>query len=215
MMSAQDARKIVAENIQRLLDKKGVSQTKMADDLDLKETTVSGWMTAQKYPRIDKLQKMADYFGVSKSEITEPYSDVLIKVGGIVRIPVLGKIACGEPITAVENVAEYKERPVNDLPSGELFYLKAEGNSMEPVIPDGAQVLIRQQQDAENGEIVAVMSQDLEVTLKYFRRMNGTIMLIPENNDYENILITEDNPIRILGVALEVWNPARKKKWRS
>ena len=61
MMSAQDARKIVAENIQRLLDKKGVSQTKMADDLDLKETTVSGWMTAQKYPRIDKLQKMADY----------------------------------------------------------------------------------------------------------------------------------------------------------
>ena len=215
MMSAQDARKIVAENIQRLLDKKGVTQTKMADDLELKETTVSGWMTAQKYPRIDKLQKMADYFGVSKSEITEPYSDVLIKVGGIVRIPVLGKIACGEPITAVENVAEYKERPVNDLPSGELFYLKAEGKSMEPVIPDGAQVLIRQQQDAENGEIVAVMSQDLEVTLKYFRRMNGTIMLIPENNDYENILITEDNPIRILGVALEVWNPARKKKWRS
>ena len=215
MMSAQDARKIVAENIQRLLDKKGVSQTKMADDLDFKETTVSGWMTAQKYPRIDKLQQMADYFGVTRSEITEPYSDVLIKVGGIVRIPVLGKIACGSPITAVENVAEYKERPVNDLPSGELFYLKAEGKSMEPVIPDGAQVLIRQQQDAENGDIVAVMSENLEVTLKYFRRLNGTIMLIPENNDYENILITEDNPIRILGVALEVWNPARKKKWRS
>lgn len=215
MMSAQDARKIVADNIQRLLNKKSVTQTKMADDLGFRETTVSGWMTAQSYPRIDKIQKMADYFGVTRSEITEPYSDVLIKVGGIVRIPVLGKIACGEPITAVENVAEYKERPVNDLPSGELFYLKAEGNSMEPVIPDGAQVLIRQQQDAENGEIVAVMSEDLEVTLKYFRRLNGTIMLVPENNEYENILITEKNPIRILGVALEVWNPARRKKWKS
>lgn len=215
MMSAQDARKIVAENIQRLLDKKGVSQTKMADDLDLKETTVSGWMTAQKYPRIDKLQKMADYFGVSKSEITEPYSDVLIKVGGIVRIPVLGKIACGEPITAVENVAEYKERPVDELPSGELFYLKAEGKSMEPVIPDGAHVLIRQQQHAENGEIVAVMSEDMEVTLKYFKNMNGIIMLIPENNEYENILITEDNPIKILGIAIEIWKPARRKFWRS
>lgn len=215
MMSAQDARKIIAENIQRLLDRKGITQTQMADELGFKETTVSGWMTAQKYPRIDKIQKMADYFGVMRSEITEPYSDVLVKVGGVVRIPVLGKIACGEPITAVENVIEYKERPVNDLPSGELFYLKAEGNSMEPVIPNGAQVLIRHQQHAENGEIVAAMSDDLEVTLKYFRQINGTIMLVPENNDYENILVTEEKPYRILGVALEIWNPAKKKKWRS
>ena len=215
MMSAQDARKIVAENIQRLLDRKGITQTQMADELGFKETTVSGWMTAQKYPRIDKIQKMADYFGVMRSEITEPYSDVLVKVGGVVRIPVLGKIACGEPITAVENVIEYKERPVNDLPSGELFYLRAEGNSMEPIIPDGAQVLIRQQQHAENGEIVAAMSDDLEVTLKYFRQINGTIMLVPENNDYENILVTEDKPFRILGVALEIWNPAKRKKWKS
>ena len=69
---------------------------------------------------------------------------------------------------------------------------------MEPVIPDGAHVLIRQQQDAENGEIVAVMSEDMEVTLKYFKKMNGTIMLIPENNEYENILITEKNPIKIV-----------------
>ena len=215
MMSAQDARKIVAENIQRLLARKGITQTQMADELGFKETTVSGWMTAQKYPRIDKIQKMADYFGVMRSEITEPYSDVLVKVGGVVRIPVLGKIACGEPITAVENVIEYKERPVNDLPSGELFYLRAEGNSMEPIIPDGAQVLIRQQQHAENGEIVAAMSDDLEVTLKYFRQINGTIMLVPENNDYENILVTEDKPFRILGVALEIWNPAKRKKWKS
>lgn len=215
MMSAKDARVIVADNIKRLLHKKGVTQTKMADDLEFKETTVSGWMAAKTYPRIDKIQKMADYFGVSRSEITEPYSDVLIKVGGIVRIPVLGKIACGEPITAVENVSEYKERPVNDLPSGELFYLKAEGNSMEPVIPDGAQVLIRQQQHAENGEIVAAMSEDLEVTLKYFRQTDGTIMLVPENNEYENILVTEEKPYRILGIALEIWNPAKRKKWRS
>lgn len=215
MMSAKDARVIVADNIKRLLHKKGVTQTKMADDLKFKETTVSGWMAAKTYPRIDKIQKMADYFGVTRSEITEPYSDVLIKVGGIVRIPVLGKIACGEPITAIENVAEYKERPVDELPSGELFYLKAEGKSMEPIIPDGAHVLIRQQQDAENGEIVAVMSEDMEVTLKYFKKMNGTIMLIPENNEYENILITEKNPIRILGVAMEVWHPARRKTWRS
>ena len=93
MMSAKDARVIVAANIKRLLHKKGVTQTKMADDLEFKETTVSGWMAAKTYPRIDKIQKMADYFGVTRSEITEPYSDVLIKVGGIVRIPVLGKIA--------------------------------------------------------------------------------------------------------------------------
>lgn len=215
MMSAQDARKIVAENIQRLLNRKGITQTQMADELGFKETTVSGWMTAQKYPRIDKIQKMADYFDVMRSEITEPYSDVLVKVGGIVRIPVLGKIACGEPITAVENVIEYKERPVNDLPSGELFYLNAEGTSMEPVIPDGAQVLIRQQHHAENGEIVAAMSDDLEVTLKYFRQINGTIMLVPENNEYENILVTEDKPYRILGVALEIWKPAKRKQWKS
>ena len=56
---------------------------------------------------------------------------------------------------------------------------------------------------------------DMEVTLKYFKKMNGTIMLIPENNEYENILITENNPIKILGIAIEIWKPARRKVWRS
>ena len=64
-------KQIVAYNLQRLLDKKGVTQTQMANYLDYPEMTVSNWMQAKTYPRVDKMQEMADYFGVRRSDIEE------------------------------------------------------------------------------------------------------------------------------------------------
>lgn len=205
MKTVEDQRGILANNIKSLLEKKRISQTDMAREIGVAETTVSSWLNAKKYPRIDKIQLMADFFNVSRSAITEKKSDNVKYISDIVKIPVIGKIACGDPITAIENIEEYKERSIEGLPSGELFYLTAAGKSMEPVIRDGSSVLCRKQPDVENGEIAAVLvNGDEETTLKKVRKINGMIMLEPINDKYDPFIITEENPAKIVGKAVEV-----------
>ena len=65
------AKKILSKNLKNLLERKGKTQTDMAKDLDLKESTVSSWINAVKYPRRDKIELLTDYFGVMPSDITE------------------------------------------------------------------------------------------------------------------------------------------------
>ena len=118
-------------------------------------------------------------------------------------IPILGEIACGDPITAEENIDAYLEEPEDSLPSGTVFYLVAKGHSMEPTIPNGSNVLIREQPEVEDDEIAAVLvNSDTEATLKRVKHQGNMIMLMPDNKDYSPIIITSDNPVRILGKAI-------------
>lgn len=123
----------------------------------------------------------------------------------VVSLPVLGMIACGEPITADENINEYREILKDNLPSGKLFYLVAKGDSMYPKILDGSYVLVREQQDVENGEIAAVLvNGDEEATLKRVRKFGDRILLEAINDGYAPYLIDEDNPARIIGKAVKL-----------
>lgn len=123
--------------------------------------------------------------------------------GESVNIPILGEIACGEPILVKENFAGYRTEPKESLPSGTLFYLKAKGDSMYPTIPDESLVLIRQQPDVESGEIAAVLLNDeTEATLKRVKKQGDVTFLLSDNTNYEPIIISELNPARIIGKAL-------------
>lgn len=199
-------RDILAKNIQDNLDKKKVTQTDMARYLDIPETTVSSWLNGLKYPRIGNIQKMADYFNVRRSELTEEKPSNLIELSQrTVRIPVLGKIACGDPILAEENYEDYRTVLAEGLPSGKLVYLEAKGNSMRPTIPNGSFVLIREQKEVENGEIAAVrMNGNEEVTLKRVKKQGNLIILMPDNSEFEPIVISESNPAEIIGKAIKV-----------
>lgn len=204
MKTVESQRQIVANNIQRLLDKKGKTQTDMAKELDIPETTVSSWLNAKKYPRIDKVQLMADYFGVYRSEIIEEQiANIHPLTPQTIAIPILGTIACGEPLLAEPNFNGYRYDSPDMLPSGELFYLEAKGASMEPTIPNGSFVLIREQPDVEYGEIAAcLVNGDTEATLKRVKKQGNVIMLMPDNPNYEPYIVTRDNPARILGKAI-------------
>lgn len=205
MKTVEYQRKILADNIQRLLDKNGKTQTDMARELGIPETTVSSWLNAKKYPRIDKVQLMADYFNVRRSEITEEKEpkNIYKVTQEFVHIPVLGEIACGEPILAKENFTGYKVEPKETLPSGNLYYLKAKGESMEPTVPDGSMVLIRQQPDVENNEIAAVLvNGDNEATLKRIIKQGNSVVLMPDNPKFTPYIVNEDNPARIIGKAI-------------
>lgn len=200
----QKIKDIIARNINFQLKRKGVNQTDMARDLNIPEMTVSNWINAKTYPRQDKIQMMADYFDVKRSDLTEEQPTNLIRVSPqTIQIPILGKIACGEPLLASENVESYIYKSPENLPSGELFALIAKGDSMEPTIPDGATVLLRAQPDVENGEIAAVLvNGDEEATLKRIRKENGSIWLVADNVKYGLKQLTEDFPARIIGKAI-------------
>lgn len=195
---------IMAENIQFYLDRKGINQTDMAKDLNFPEMTVSNWLNSKTYPRMDKIQMMADYFKIRRSDLTEERPTNLIEVSPqTVAIPILGTIACGDPIYAEENFKGYKYDSPDSLPSGKLIYLEAKGDSMEPTIPNGSYVLIREQSDVENGEIAAVLvNGDSEATLKRVKKQGGLIMLMPDNHSYEAMIITQENPAKIIGKAI-------------
>lgn len=185
--------------LKELRRKNNITQSELADKLGVVPTTVSAWERGANKPTMDKVTMMADLFQVSVSSFFEDGFDQ-----SIIRIPILGIIACGEPILADQNIDDYKERSVENLPKGNVFYLRAKGDSMEPLIHEDSLVLIREQSDVENGEIAAVLvNGDEEATLKRVRKFGDTVLLESINDNYEPYLITKDNPARILGKAIE------------
>lgn len=204
MKDVKTMKEILVENLDLHLAKKGLNQTDMARDLGFPETTVSNWMKGETYPRPDRLQMMADYFKVRRSDLTEQVPTNLIQLSQrTVKIPVLGEIACGDPILVEANYEDYRTVLAENLPPGDLVYLQAKGDSMHPTIPDGSMVLIRIQEEVENGEIAAItFNINAYATLKRVKKQNGIIILMPDNPAHEPIVVTRDNPVRIIGKAI-------------
>ena len=109
-------------------------------------------------------------------------------MGDAAMVPMVGRIAAGIPITAEQQIEEVFPLPRQLVGKGELFILKVVGDSMiEAAICDGDWVVVRQQNTAENGEIVAAML-DSEATVKVFRQRDGHTWLLPRNSAYEPIV---------------------------
>ena len=116
-------------------------------------------------------------------------------------VPLLGAVSCGIPKFAEENIEEYVCLPESLFGKGEFFLLRARGDSMTGAgIEDGDLVLIRQQSTAEYNQIVVALVDD-EATLKRFRPKADHVILHPENNRYEDIIV---DSCLIQGVAVKV-----------
>lgn len=165
------------------------------------------------------MQEIANAVGVSKATvhryITQLCEDGVIDYSGVrsitstkakvqvVRVPVLGRIACGIPKFAEENIEEYVKLPVALFGHGDFFLLRAYGDSMVEVgIEDGDLVLIRQQNYADRGQIVVALVED-DATLKryYPEPENNRVRLHPENSRMEDIYV---DSCQIQGVAVKV-----------
>ncbi|MGO3650931.1 LexA family protein [Vagococcus sp.] len=199
---------VFSERLTQLMKQNDVSDNQLAEHFDVSRTTVSRWRSGERSPKMNMITPIAEYFNISPTEFVETNllsNNQFTTVKNIVSIPVLGDIACGEPILAEENILGYRDRSSTNLPTGDVFYLKAKGNSMDPKIPDGSFVLIREQPDVENGEIAAVLvNGDTEATLKRVRKVQDSLILEPLNPDYNPYIVNENNPARILGKAIEV-----------
>ena len=119
----------------------------------------------------------------------------------MVQVPIIGQVAAGEPILAVENIEGYFPMPVDRLPNAETFLLKVQGESMVNAgILDGDLVLVEQQATAENGEKIVALVND-SATVKTFYKEDGYFRLQPENDEMDPILV---NDLQIVGKVIGV-----------
>ncbi len=120
------------------------------------------------------------------------------------RVPMLGNIAAGQPLFAGVTNDEYIDiSPEYFNTSGEMFILTVKGTSMVNVgILDGDTVLIRRQPTAHNGQIIAAMIDNNEVTLKRFYKDGDVVRLKPENDHMEDIIVDSSHDFAILGIAV-------------
>ncbi|GAK39517.1 transcriptional repressor LexA [Paenibacillus urinalis] len=118
----------------------------------------------------------------------------------VARVPVVGKVTAGIPITATENIEDYFPLPMQYVGEEKVFMLSVVGDSMiEAGISNGDYVIVRQQQTANNGDIVVAMTEDDEATVKTFYKEKDHIRLQPENPTYEPLRLTK---VTILGKVI-------------
>lgn len=125
-----------------------------------------------------------------------------------VRIPVLGKVAAGIPIEAVEDILDYEEISADMAAKGDYFALQIQGNSMEPRICPNDVVIVRCQPDVENGEIAVVLVNGENATCKKIVKQPNGISLVSLNPAYPPMFYTNEEitslPVTILGKMVEL-----------
>ena len=131
-------------------------------------------------------------------------NEYIIKNENVIDVPLLGKVAAGNPIEAINNPNEYMSLPANLVPNdAEVFTLKVNGDSMINIgIYDDDIVIVKRQTSANNGEIVVACTEENEVTLKRFYKEKNHIRLQPENDYLEPIILSN---VTILGKAIGLY----------
>jgi len=124
----------------------------------------------------------------------------------VVNVPLIGKVAAGQPLLAVENIENYFPIPTEFMPNAESFMLTVKGESMINIgIMDGDQILVQSQSDAKNGDVVVALVDD-SATVKTFYKEDGYYRLQPENDNMEPIIVEECSIIgKVFGV-MRFWH---------
>jgi repressor LexA len=184
-----------------------MTQEELAQKLGVARATVASWETGRRDPDTETLSKISKHCIVSidwllgKDKSLPPDA---IPIGPTTKIPVLGTISAGLPLYAEQQVIEYVDVPVEEVKSGEYFYLVVKGDSMTGSrIYPGDRVLVRRQEEVDNGQIAVVMVGKEEATLKRVKFLEEAIILYPDNPKYEP-QIYKAGEVRIIGRVVKV-----------
>lgn len=205
----------LSKNIRFLRKNREWSQDFVADKLGYKSyTTIQKWETGTSEPPLRKLKELADLFLVDMDDLTnkdltslefKKSAEVTARKG--VEINVLGRVAAGIPIEAITDIIDTEEISEKLAQTGEFFGLKINGDSMAPDICNNDIVIVRQQDDAENGDIVIATINGDEATCKRLRKYKEGIELLSINPSYEPFEFSNkeilEKPVKIIGKVVE------------
>lgn len=202
--------------LKELRTQMGISQEKLADMLGITKPAVSHYERGIRKPDLDMLTALCDIFNVSSdylvgnTDVTLRFlnsSDIGRLANGSVRIPVLGYVAAGIPIDAIEDIVDWEEITPSMAASGKYFGLRIKGSSMEPRIIEGDTVIVRSQSDADSGDVVIVQVNGDQATCKRLAKYASGISLISFNPAYAPMNFTNEEietlPVTIIGKVVE------------
>lgn len=198
--------------LKALRSEKKMSQQELANALNISKSSINMYERGDRQPNFEMLELIADYFNVDTDYLlgrTTKTTRVLgVPFTGAVRIPVLGRVVAGIPIDAVQDILDWEEITDEIARTGEFFALQIKEDSMEPRMKEGDVVIVRQQPDAESGDIVIAAVNGDEATCKRLMKYESGIALLSNNPNYlpmqfNNVEILE-KPITILGKVVEL-----------
>lgn len=196
-------------NIKRLREERGLSQDSLAK--------LTGYTDRSSIAKIEKglvdlqqskIELFAKALGTSAKDLVGWEDDEKpLPTKGII-INVLGRVAAGIPIEAIEDVIDTEEISEEMAKTGEFFGLQIHGDSMEPKFSDGDVVIVRKQNDAESDDIVIAMVNGDDATCKRLKKYKDGIALVSTNPAYDPMYFSkeeiETKPVRILGRVVEL-----------
>ena len=202
MEKLTNKQEIILTNIKKFMSEKGYAPTirELCKICNL-NSTATMFVHLKNLTKKGYINQTESKFRTIELNVPNEYA---IKDEEVVSVPLLGKVAAGNPIEAIENPNEYFSLPKEFVPKNhDVFTLEVNGESMINVgIFDGDIVIVKKQSNANNGEIVVAMTDENEVTLKRFYKESDHIRLQPENDFLEPIIL---NNVTILGKAIGLY----------
>ena len=196
-----------AERLKSLREERTVSQKELASALDVAQSAVGNWESGARQPNLDRLRKLASFFEVPVGYLLgaeeRPASDPDRH-----RVPVLGYVRAGLPLTAEELVLGYEDVSREIADAGDHFALRVQGDSMEPYLLSGDVVIVRQQEDVDSGDTAVVLIRGEDATVKKLVKHDNGVALVASNPKYEPLFFTAEEvdslPVRVLGKVVEL-----------
>lgn len=206
----------IAKNIKRLREAHDMTQEELAKAIGMSRPAVTQWETGWSQPRMGTIEKLADFFNVSKLEIIGDEDDrpaplpkgaMPVYSSGEATVPLLtlGRVHAGE-LTDEEEAEHRVEVPASVCARHpRAFALVVEGSCMNRVIPDGAHVLVDPDREPRNGSIAVVETEGYQAVMRRWYRGSSTLMLTADSHEEQEDMVfgADDGPVRVIGTV--VW----------
>ena len=211
-MSDLGNKEIFAKNLQYYMEINNKDRNDLARDLNLPYTTITSWCKGEFYPRIDKIQLLANYFNIQKADLVES-RNTLAHTSNSAVVFVYGTIPAGIPMECIEDIIDTEEISADMLKGGKQYFgLKIKGNSMYPDYLDGDTIILEKTDDCESGDECCVMVNGSDGTFKKVIKNENGIILQPLKSEYQPMFYTNEQikllPVKIIGKVVEL----RRKK---
>lgn len=217
----------IAKNIKRLRESRDMTQEELAKAIGMSRPAVTQWETGWSQPRMGTIEKLADFFKVSKLEIIGDDTDLNNRlhkatsseasvVGGMPtgHVPLLGRVHAGNPVEPDTFDGETVLIPqflIDNDP--DCYALEAEGDCMDKVYPEGCIIVVSPNKQPQNGSVAVVSIDGEEYVMRRMYRTPNTLVLSPDshNDEHKDIVITSDEDHTIEFGGKVVWFQAREE----
>lgn len=198
--------KLFGDKLKHLRNVKDLSLEQLSKLTGIPAQTLNRYELNQRVPKITIIPKIATALNVTPMYFMDTINEAVTKKS--IKIPVLGRVQAGIPVEAVEDIIDYEEITQEMAAQGDFFGLQIKGDSMMPRICENDVVIVRKQEDVENGDIAVILINGSDATCKKFYKYDNGINLVSLNPSYPPMFFSCDEvqllPVNIIGKVVEL-----------